>query len=109
MGASIVGDDLRVARRVTKSENRESGISIARMQGIDASINFLHRARTRSAGQVPRHAKGEFRLADAHFISGIDAVPPSEHGLDRMRPAIGPSTLMCFWPASLWRRSSQPE
>jgi hypothetical protein len=40
----------------------------------------------------------------------IEAVPPSTITVsDRMRPAIGPSTLMCFCPASLVAAIFQPK
>jgi hypothetical protein len=39
----------------------------------------------------------------------IEAVPPSGMTVSgRMRPAIGPPTLMCFCPASLVAAISQP-
>ena len=42
-------------------------------------------------------------------LPAIEAVPPSATTVsERMRPAIGPSTLMCFCPASLVAAIFQP-
>jgi hypothetical protein len=42
-------------------------------------------------------------------LPAIGAVPPSAiTWLLKMRPACGPATLMCFWPASLVAAIFQP-
>ena len=47
--------------------------------------------------------------ATAISLPAIDAVPPSAMTVsDRMRPAMGPATLMCFCPASLVAAIFQP-
>ncbi len=42
-------------------------------------------------------------------LPAIGAVPPSAISVScRMRPAMGPATLICFWPASLVAAIFQP-
>jgi hypothetical protein len=80
-----------------------------RMQRVDRIEHLSHGVRRQSRRQIRVHAEGEFGLGDAHFISGHRsraAVPMTVSA--RMRPAIGPSTLICFCPASLVAAIFQP-
>jgi len=55
------------------------------------------------------HAKGDSGSATRISFPAIEAVPPSGITVSgRMRPAIGPSTLICFCPASLVAAIFQP-
>ena len=58
------------APALTKSAKRESGISIAGCSVLDRIENLLHAVGRRPRRQVRSHAKREFRLGDAHFVSG---------------------------------------
>ena len=66
-------------------------------------------------GELTRALRSIARLVrpGGHFLGivpAIDAVPPSGINVSaRMRPAIGPATLICFWPASLVAAIFQPK
>ena len=60
-------------------------------------------------GKSARMRKANSGSATRISLPAIDAVPPSAITVSgRMRPAIGPSTLMCFCPASLVAAIFQP-
>ena len=109
MRAGIVGDDLRSAGADEIRKPRIRNLD-RRMQRADGVENLLHGIGLRIAA-ADRVAMRKANSGSATRISfpAIEAVPPSAMTVsDRMRPAIGPSTLMCFCPASLVAAIFQP-
>ena len=98
------------APALTKSAKRKSGISIAGCSVSTASRTSLHRVGRRSRRQIGRACERQIRARPTRIsLPAIEAVPPSGMTVSaRMRPAIGPSTLMCFCPASLVAAIFQP-
>jgi len=68
MCAGIVRDDLFGSRADEIGEPRIRNLD-RRMQRADRVKHLLHGVGLRSRRQVGRHAKGEFGLGDAHFVS----------------------------------------
>jgi hypothetical protein len=66
--ACIVRDDLR-GSRLDKIREARIGNLDRRMKCVDRIENLSHRVGGRSRRQIRMHAKGEFGLGDAHFIS----------------------------------------
>ena len=60
-------------------------------------------------GRSTRMRKANSGSATAISLPAIDATPPSAITVSaKMRPAIGPGTLMCFCPAALVAAIFQP-
>ena len=108
MRAGIVGDDLRLAGADEIGKARIRDLD-RRMQRVDRIEHLLHGVGRRSRRQIARMRKANSGSATRISLPAIEAVPPSAITVSaRMRPAIGPATLMCFWPASLVAAIFQP-
>ena len=109
MRAGIVGDDLRGAGTDEIREPRIRNLD-RRMKRADRVENFLHGVRqTMRGGRSAAMRKANSGSPTRISFPAIGAVPPSAISVSaRMRPAIGPSTLMCFCPASLVAAIFQP-